>query len=233
MSVFQLNSTAKLLPPANFYNFKNFVRKTHLFYFKKAWSLNFLRTVTISVDSTASLMTLPFSKTSVFLEKLKYSWIVPNPNTWTFWETLLIPSNCTANLLPSAIFEKFNIFSENPFFFKKTNSQMFREISLFRSQLTSSWLTVSVAVDIKLSKLSRFQKIRFLFRKNHPFFQNPNFRVILLIQSTCGKFATFSPSLTKQFKIFFRETHLLFKNKTNFERFEKPYSFSRFLQQNC
>ena len=131
-------------------------------------------------------------------------------------------------------FWKIQYFFGKPIFFlKKTNSRTFREISLFRSQLTSSWLTVSVAVDIKLSKLSRFQKIRFLFRKNHPFFQNPNFRVILLIQSTCGKFATFSPSLTKQFKIFFRETHLLFKSKTNFERFEKPYSFIRLLQQNC
>ena len=129
-------------------------------------------------------------------------------------------------------FWKFQCFFGKPIFLKKTNSWTFRKTSLFRSQLTSSWLTVSVAVDIKLAKLSRFQKFRFLFRKNHLFFQNPNFRVILLIQSTCGKFATFS-HLTKQFKIFSWETHLLFKNKTNFERFEKPYSFSRFLQQNC
>ena len=86
-------------------------------------------------------------------------------------------------------------------------------------QSTSNWLTLAV-----------FKKSGF-FRKNHLFFQNPNFWVILLIQSTCGKFATFS-HLTKQFKIFSRETHLLFKNKTIFERFEKPYSFIRLLQQN-
>ena len=59
MLVFQLNSTAKMLPQANFYNFKIFNRKTHFFKFKKAWSLNFLRTVTISVNSTASLLPLP------------------------------------------------------------------------------------------------------------------------------------------------------------------------------
>ena len=41
MLVFQLNSTAKLLPPANFYNFKIFVRKTHRFYFKKSMKFDF------------------------------------------------------------------------------------------------------------------------------------------------------------------------------------------------
>ena len=60
MLVFQLTPTANLLPQANFYNFKIFVRRTHFFKFEKAWSLNFLMTVTISVDSTASLLPLPF-----------------------------------------------------------------------------------------------------------------------------------------------------------------------------
>ena len=64
MLVFQLISTAKLLPPANFYNFQIFVRKTHFFYFKKAWSSNFLRAVTLSVDSMACLLPLLFLKTS-------------------------------------------------------------------------------------------------------------------------------------------------------------------------
>ena len=35
MLVFQLNSTAKLLPPANFYTFKIFVQKTHFFILEK------------------------------------------------------------------------------------------------------------------------------------------------------------------------------------------------------
>ena len=35
MLVFQLDSTANLLPPANFYTFKIFVRKTHFFILKK------------------------------------------------------------------------------------------------------------------------------------------------------------------------------------------------------
>ena len=35
MLVFQLNSTAKLLPQANFYNFKIFVRKTQFFFILK------------------------------------------------------------------------------------------------------------------------------------------------------------------------------------------------------
>ena len=132
-----------------------------------------------------------------------------------------------------AIFRNFNVFFRFPIFScKKNKFWKFWEILLFCLHWTSNWLTVSVAVDIKLAKLSCFQKLRFLSRKNHLVFQNPIFRIILLIQSTCGKFATFS-HLTKQFKIFSRETHLLFKNKTNFERFEKPYSFIRFLQQNC
>ena len=59
-------------------------------------------------------------------------------------------------------------FSQNPFFLaKNTISENFREISLFRSHWTSNWLTVSVAVDIKLAKFSCFQKFRLLFRKNH------------------------------------------------------------------
>ena len=120
--VFQLTSTAKLLPQANSYNFKIFVRKTHFFKFEKAGSLNFLRTVTISVDSTASLLPLPFQKTSVFHEKPKYSLILPSPKNWTFWETLLIPSHCTANLLPPAIFEIFKFFSENASFFAKNTA---------------------------------------------------------------------------------------------------------------
>ena len=121
-------------------------------------------------------------------------------------------------------------FRKTRLFCKKPSFWTFWEISLFHSHLTSNWLIVSVAVDIKLAKLSCFQKIIF-FRKNHLFFQNANFRVILLNQSTCGKFASFS-ILTKFFKIFSREFHLFFENKTSFERFEKPFSFIRFLQQN-
>ena len=121
MLVFQLISTAKLLPPANFYNFQIFVRKTHFFYFKKAWSSNFLRAVTLSVDSMACLLPLLFLKTSVFLEKPKSSLIFPNPKSWMFWETLLIPSHCTAILLPSAIFENFQVFfGKNHLFLQKT-----------------------------------------------------------------------------------------------------------------
>ena len=150
----------KLLPPANFYNFMIFVRKTHFFYFKKALSLKFLRTVTISVDSTASLLPLPFWKTWVFLEKPKFPLILPNPKNWSFWETLLIPSNCTLNLLPSAVFENFNIFSENPFFLqRKPYSWKFWEISLFRSHSTSNWLSLAV-----------FKKSGFLSEKKNIFF---------------------------------------------------------------
>ena len=119
--MFQLNSTAKFLKPANFYNFKILVQNTHFFCFKKAWTLNFLRTVTISIDSTAGLLPLPSLKTSVFLEKRKYFLILPNPKIWKFWETLLVSSHCTANLLPSAIFENFKAFFWKPIFFCKKN----------------------------------------------------------------------------------------------------------------
>ena len=119
-----------------------------------------------------------------FSQKPKFSLKLPNPKIWTFWETLLFPSHCTANLLPSAIFENYKVFFGKPIFFcKKHSFWTFWEISLFRSHSTSNWLTVSVAVDLKLAKLSCFQKFRFLFWKNHIFFQNPIFRVILLIQS--------------------------------------------------
>ena len=92
------------------------------FFFKKAWSLNFLRTVTISVDSTASLLPLPFKKTSVFPGKTKYSLILLTPKNWTFWETSLILSHCTANLLPSEIFQNFKVFFGKPTFFAKNTA---------------------------------------------------------------------------------------------------------------
>ena len=229
MLVFQLISTAKLLPQANFFNFEIFVRKT-LFLFWKSLKFELLRTVTISVDSTASLLPLLFQKTSVFLEKPKYSLILPNPKIWTFWETLLILSHCTAILLPSAIFENFKVFFRKTHLFcKKHSFWTLWEISLFRSHSTSKWLTVSVAVDIKLAKLSCFQKFKFLFRKNN-YFRIQFVEKSYWLLRFWGNFATFI-HLTKQLKIFSRETHL-FLRKTNFQRFEKSYCFSLIQQQN-
>ena len=66
-------------------------------------------------------------------------------------------------------------FRKSHLFCKKPNFWTFWEISLFRSHLTSNWLTVSLAVDIKLAKLSCFQKFGFLFWKNHLFFRTQFF----------------------------------------------------------
>ena len=76
-----------------------------------------------------------------------------------------------------------DFFGKPIFFCKKPSFWTFWEFSLFRLHSTSNWLSVSVAVDIKLSKLSCLQKFRFHFRKNHPCFENPIFQKILLVQS--------------------------------------------------
>ena len=154
------------------------------------------------------------------------------PKVWKFWEILLFQLLSTANLIPLAFLNNFKVFFGKLIFScKKTNFWKFWEISLFRSHSTSNWLTVSDAVDIKLAKFSCFQNFRFLFRKNHLSFKNPNFRVILLFHSTCGKFATFG-ILTKTFKIFSRKPHLFIKKNTIFERFEKSYCLTRIQQRN-
>ena len=70
-----------------------------------------------------------------------------------------------------------------------------------------------------------------LLRLSHIWFIDEGGTVCALAPIPYTVFLTTS-ILTKNFKIFSRETHLFFKNKTNFERFEKPYSFIRFLQQN-
>ena len=50
----------KVATASQLLHFQDFCSKNPFFYFKKAWSLIFLRTVTISVVSTASLLPLPF-----------------------------------------------------------------------------------------------------------------------------------------------------------------------------
>ena len=60
MLVFQLNSTANCYRQPIFTISSFLFKKPIFFSFKNAWSLNFLRTVTISVDSTANFLPLPF-----------------------------------------------------------------------------------------------------------------------------------------------------------------------------
>ena len=196
----------KLATASQFLHFQDFCLKNP--FFLKAWSLTFLRTVTVSVHffgkfaAFAILKEVSFSlKTDVFFNTSKsqnFSVLRNLTNSFALYSKIVTISD----------FWKFQEFFGKPILFcKKPNIWTFWEISLFHSHSTSNWLNVSVAVGIKLAELSFFQNFRFLFQKHHLFFQNPNFRVILLNQSTCGKFATFS-HLTKQFKIFSRETQL-------------------------
>ena len=109
----------KLANASQFLHFQDFCSKTPFFYFKKAWSLNFWGLLQFQSTLRQVCCLCHFWKTSVFLEKPKYSLILPNPKNWTFWETLLIPTHCTANLLPSAIFKTFRVFFGKPAFFAK------------------------------------------------------------------------------------------------------------------
>ena len=180
--MFQLNSTAKLLPQANFFDFKIFGRKTLFFVLKKpeVWTFEYCYNFSWFYGKLAAFAILKdfsFSrKTEVFFNTSKS-------------QTLKVLRNLTNSFalyikfVTISNFWKFQGFFRKTylFFCKKHSFRTFWEISLFRSHSTSNWLTVSVAVDIKLAKLSCFQKFRFLFRKNNLFFQNPIFWVILLI----------------------------------------------------
>ena len=96
--------------------------------------------------------------------------------------------NILRDLILSVVFySKFNtsgfflktlrfFFGKPNFSCKKPNFWKFWEIWMFCSHSTSNWLTVSVAVDIKLAKLSCLQNFRFHFRKNHRCFKNPKFQ---------------------------------------------------------
>ena len=221
MLLFRLDSTANLLTPANFYTFKIFVRKPHFFILKKPEVWTFEDCYSFS-QFCGKLAAFAILKDFSFSRKIEVFFNTSKSQNLNVLRNLTNSFALYSKFFTISDFWQFQEFFGKPILFcKKPNSWKFWEISLILSHSTSNWLTVSVAVDIKLAELSCFQKFRFLFRKNHLIFQNQNFRTILLIQSTCGKFATFR-HLTKQFKIFSRETQLLFKNKTNFERFEKP-----------
>ena len=127
-------------------------------------------------------------------------------------------------------FKKFQGFflGKSNFSCKKPNFGKFWEISLFCSHSTSNWLTVSVAFDIKMAKLSCLQNFRFLFRKNRLFLEPKMSRNPTDSFDSAAKLLPLS--FQQKFKIVSREPHL-FLRKTNFERFEKSYCFSRIQQR--
>ena len=77
--------------------------------------------------------------------------VLYQPTIWTFWEILLLQLLSTANLIPLAIFEIFNVFfRKNHFFLQKTQFLKF-----LRN------LTVPFEFDIKLANC--FSRIRHQF----------------------------------------------------------------------
>ena len=175
MLLFQLNSTAKLLPPASFYNLKIFVRKTLFLFWKSLKFISFENCYNFSrfygkFAAFANLKDFSFSrKTKVFFNTSKS-------------QKLNVLRNLTNSF---ALYSKFvtirdfskfqGLFRKTHFFCKNYSFWTFWEISLFRSHSTLNWLTVSVAFDIGLAKFNCFQKIRFLFRKKPSNFSEPNF----------------------------------------------------------
>ena len=132
----------------------------------KFWT--FWETLLFHSLSTAKLLPLVF-----FSKKFKVF-----PKTYLFFKK----SSNSLNLLrklPISVQIKFKlpfsktsrfIFEKPIFSCKKPSFWTFWEISLFRSHSKSNWLTVSVAVDIKLANLSCLQKIKFHFRKKTSIF---------------------------------------------------------------
>ena len=175
MLVFQLNSTAKLLPQANFYNFKISVRKTHFFILKKPEVWTFWGLLQFQLILRQACCLCHFKRLQFFSRK-----------TEVFFDTSKSQNlNVLRNLTNSfALYSKFvtisdfrkiqGFFGKLIFFCKKHNFWTFWEISLLRSHSISNWLTVSVAVDIKLAKLSCFQNFRFFLKKPSTF-SEPNF----------------------------------------------------------
>ena len=219
----------KVATASQFFQFRNFCSKNPFFILKKpeVWTsencYNFSRFYG-KFAAFAILKDFSFSrKTEVFFNTSKS-------------QNLNVLRNLTnsfalySNFVTISDFWKFQSFYRKTHLFcKKHNFWTLWEISLFRSHSTSKWLTVSVAVDIKLAKLSCFQKFKFLFRKNN-YFRIQFVEKSYWLLRFWGNFATFI-HLTKQLKIFSRETHL-FLRKTNFQRFEKSYCFSLIQQQN-
>ena len=77
---------------------------------------------------------------------------------------------------------------------------------------------------------------RFFFEKQIFFFQKgANFSTFWeIVLNQLQPNTNFSSlAVFKKITIFFRETHIFHLIKTNFERFEKSYFFSRILRQNC
>ena len=85
-------------------NSKFFFRKTSLFLSRRSHFSNVLRDLTNSVASYNNYFYLQrFLKKSIFFRE-KPIYITWKTNFWRFWELLFIQSQCTASLLPLAIF---------------------------------------------------------------------------------------------------------------------------------
>ena len=142
MLVFQLNSTAKLLPQANFYNFKIFVRKPIFFILRKPevwifWGLlqnqSFLRQVCCFCHFERLQF---FSKTEVFFKTSK-------SHNLNVLRNLTNSFALYSKFVTISDFWKFQVFFRKTHLFcKKHSFWTFWEISLFRSHSTSNWLTV-------------------------------------------------------------------------------------------
>ena len=169
---------------SEFLNFQDFYSKNPFFYYKKSLNFEFFEDCYKFSRFYGKFAAFSILKVFSFSRKTEVVFITSKSQNLNILRNLTNSFALYSKFVTISDFWKFQDFFGKPIFFcKKPNSWKFWEISLFQSHSTSNWLTVSVAVDIKLAKLSCFQKFRFLFQKNHLFFQNTKFRVIPLIQS--------------------------------------------------
>ena len=129
-------------------------------------------------------------------------------NFWTLLEILHIQSPSTANLLPSAFFQKNHIlFPKNKYiFFNKTIFWTFWEALCFQSHFTANLLLLAI---LKKFKIFSGKPIYFFSVKRKPIFERFEkyilfIRILVLV---CYLLHFF------KFLVFFRKSHLFFVKK--------------------
>ena len=166
----------KVATSSQFLQFQNFCSKNPFFLKKKPEVWNFWGLLQFQLILRQACCLCHFKRLQFFSRK-----------TEVFFDTSKSQNlNVLRNLTNSfALYSKFvtisdfrkiqGFFGKLIFFCKKHNFWTFWEISLLRWHSISNWLTVSVAVDIKLAKLSCFQNFRFFFEKTIYFFRTQFF----------------------------------------------------------
>ena len=171
----------------------------------------------------------------LFQKKIIIFWrtkviFLKQPTIWTFLEVLLFQLHYTANLLPSAIFDKIKFFFRKTHLFSKTAQfiWLFWEIYQIELQSTDLHSTANLPPSVNFEKLQLFRIILFFLDKTQLLNVLRNLTISFAFDIKLAIFNLFQKT-----QVSFSKKPSVFLNNPNFDLFEKSYCISCFLQQIC